>query len=93
MEIKVIHISEALRLMNHALLNRQQVDLKAWKLGASEQDPERGEVKTYSGVYVTSHSKTGVYRLLDPLAEDEAFRYRRVPEVFICELMGKKVIW
>ena len=58
MEIKVIHISEVLKLMNKALMNHQKVNLKAWKLGTGPNDPERGELKTYSGVYVTSHSKT-----------------------------------
>lgn len=93
MEIKAIHISEVLRLMNHALYNRQKVSLKAWKLGTSEYDPERGEEVKYDDVFVSSHSKTGVYRILDPLAESEEFRFRRIPEVFITEFMGKKVIW
>lgn len=93
MEIKVIHISEVLKLMNKALMNHQKVNLKAWKLGTGPNDPERGELKTYNGVYVTSHSKTGAYRIFDPLAENKAFKYRRVNEVFIAEFMNKKVIW
>lgn len=93
MEIKVIHISKVLKLMNTALMNHQKVNLKAWKLGTGPNDPERGELKTYSGVYVTSHSKTGAYRIFDPLAENKAFKYRRVNEVFIAEFMNKKVIW
>lgn len=93
MEIKVIHISQVLKLMNAALMNRQKVGFKAWKLGTGPNDPERGELKTYDGVYVTSHSKTGSYRVFDPLAEDKEFRYRRVNEAFIAEFMGKKVIW
>lgn len=93
MKINVIHFSEVLRLMNHALMNRQKVSFKAWKLGTAEDDPEAGSLKSYNGVYVTSHSKTGTYRVLDPLVENENFRYRRVNEVFITEFMNKKVIW
>lgn len=93
MEIKVIHFSQVLKLMNTALMNRQKVSFKAWKLGKGPNDPERGELKRYDGVYVTSHSKTGSYRIFDPLAEDKDFKYRRVNEAFIAEFMGKKVIW
>lgn len=93
MEAKVIHFSEVLRLMNHALMNRQKVSFKAWKLGMSENDPEAGIIKSYDGVYVTSHSKTGTYRILDPLAENEDFKYRRVNEVFMTEFMNRKIIW
>lgn len=93
MEQKVIYFSDMLRQMNAAMLNNMQVNLKAWKTGRSANDPEAGTLKTYTGVYVTSHSKTGSYRLMDPLTDDPEFKFRRVNEAMITEFMGKKVIW
>jgi hypothetical protein len=93
MEIKVIHLSEVLKTMNKALLNHQTVSFKAWKVGRDETDPERGELKTYDHVYVTSHSRNGTYNILDPLAESEDMKHRHVCEALISEFMGKKVIW
>lgn len=93
MESKVIHLSEVLRLMNHALLHHQQVSLKAWKVGRNEKDPERGKLCTYDHCFVTSHSKVGNYRLSDPLAESKDMKVRNVCEALISEFQGKKVIW
>lgn len=93
LESKVIHISEVLRLMTHAMLNRQQVSFKAWKVGRGPSDPERGALKTYDHVYITSRSRTGCFRVLDPLAEARDMRVRRVCEALISEFQGKKVIW
>lgn len=90
---KVIHTSEMLRLMNHALMNHQQVSFKAWKVGKGEGDPEAGAVRVYDHVYLTSHSKTGGYKTLDPLAESEDMKRRNVCEALIFEFMNKKVIW
>lgn len=91
--MKVIHHSEMLRLMNRALMKRQQVSFKAWKVGRGKSDPEAGALKTYDHVYLTSHSKKGSYRTLDPLAESEDMKRRNVCETLICEFMGKRVIW
>ena len=93
MENKVIHISEVLKLMNHAVKNKETVSFKAWKIGKDADDPERGMAKTYDHVYVTSHSNTGTYNVLDPLAEDASMKYRHVNEALIFEFMGKDVIW
>lgn len=93
MEITVIHLSDVIKTMNHALLNHQQVSLKAWKVGKGPEDPERGSAVTFDRVYVTSHSPMGVYNLLDPLAEAKDFKYRHVSEALIFEFMGKEVIW
>lgn len=93
MDIKVIHLSEVIKLMNHAMMNHQQVSFKAWKVGKNEKDPERGKPVTYDRVYVTSHSKTGSYNIMDPLAESRDFRYRKVCEALIFEFLGKEVIW
>lgn len=89
----MIHLSEVLRLMNRAMLNRQQVSFKAWKVGKGPGDPEAGALKTYDRVYVTSHSKRGSYKILDPLAESGDMRHRNVCEALICEFQGKQVIW
>lgn len=92
-EPKVIHIREVLQTMNRALRNHEQVSFRAWKVGKSASDPERGELKTYDHVYITSHSKTGNYKILDPLAESEDMKRRNVCEALISEFMNKKVIW
>ena len=89
----VIHISEVLKIMNHALLNHESVSFKAWKLGKNGRDPERGTAVVYDSVYVSSHSKTGMYKIVDPLSEDKRFTHRNVCEAFIFEFLGKKVIW
>ncbi len=93
MKDKVIHISEVLKIMNAALMNNSTVSFKAWKVGNGDDDPERGMIKAYDHVYVTSHSRTGTYITLDPLAENKKYKYRRVSEALICEFMDKKVIW
>lgn len=91
-ETKVIHISDVQRTMNRAMRNKEQVCLKAWKIGRNKCDPQRGELRSYDGVYVTSHTPDGHYRLLDPLAADPHFKVRMVFEPLIAEFMGRQVI-
>ena len=89
---KVIHISRVLKMMNDAILNKYQVSFKAWRVGTPD-DPERGEVREYDKVYVTSHSKKGTYNILDPFVSAHDMRFRHVHEALIFEFMNKKVIW
>lgn len=92
-ESRVIHQSEVLRLMNLAIQNHQQVSFRAWKIGRSDTDPERGQLRHYDHVYPTSHSPHGTYNILDPLATHPRDRYRTINEALIAEFQGKKVIW
>lgn len=89
---KVIYFKDMLRAMNGALLNHEQVSFKAWRIGG-KNDPERGEIRKYDRVYVTSHSKRGTYNILDPLVTAKDMKFRHVHEALIFEFMNKKVIW
>lgn len=82
-----------LRQMNDAMARHQQVNLKAWRIGRNANDPHRGELRSYRGWYVTSHTPSGRYRLDDPLSNDPTQRRRMVCEAMISEFMGKRVIW
>lgn len=90
---KVIYFADMLKALNIAMQRHELVSFKAWKVGKGPLDPEHGTVRTYDRVYVSSHSRTGTYRVLDPLSEDHEQRYRRVCEALIFEFMGRRVIW
>lgn len=73
--------------MNAAMKNRQQVSFKAWRLGKGDDDPHRGELRTYDHVEVKSHSKRGSYNIYDPLTRE----MRHINEIFIVEFEGARV--
>lgn len=89
----MIHFSEVLKQMNFAMKHHQQVSFKAYKLGRDDKDPERGMIKSYDRVYVTSHSRFGSFNIQDPLSNSERDKFRHVNEALICSFMGKEVIW
>lgn len=77
---RVIHFSEAQRLLDLAFQRRQLVDIKAWR--------EDGHTVLYKG-WLVHHQywRGGFMRIKNPVSHE----IRTLPEIFIREVNGMKM--
>lgn len=82
-----IHFSEALEIIRRAKETNTCVSLKAYKLG-KKGEGDSGIIVCYDSWKVTGEYYLGGYiRLMNPLNG----QIRRIPEIFITEILGHKV--
>lgn len=75
---KVVHINEAMQIMDIAREHRQTVNLKVW-------EGQTGNVIDYRGWLVSSSSwRRGWHKIINPLNN----QIRTVPDIYIFEING-----
>lgn len=78
---KVVHINEAMQIMDIAREHRQTVNLKVW-------EGQTGNVIEYRGWLVSSSSwKRGWHKIINPVNN----QIRTVPDIYIFEINGLSI--